>query len=133
MDASHLKIALCVAAGGALGALARYAFAIAATSLMGAQRAYLGTLALNVIGCFVAGFVLVLITRWFSDPTVPRAFLLIGVMGGFTTFSAFGLETVQLLNAGQWKIALAYVTSSILLGVFAAAAAMSLAYRLTAP
>lgn len=100
---------------------------------MGAQRAYLGTLALNVIGCFVAGFVLVLITRWFSDPTVPRAFLLIGVMGGFTTFSAFGLETVQLLNAGQWKIALAYVTSSVLLGVFAAAAAMSLAYRLTAP
>ena len=133
MDASHLKIALCVAAGGALGALARYAFAIAATSLMGAQRAYLGTLALNVIGCFVAGFVLVLITRWFSDPTVPRAFLLIGVMGGFTTFSAFGLETVQLLNTGQWKIALAYAASSVLLGVLAAAGAMSLAHRLTAP
>ena len=124
-----MKLALCVAAGGALGALARYAFAIAATSLMGAQRAYLGTLALNVIGCFVAGFVVVLITRWFSDPAVPRAFLLIGVMGGFTTFSAFGLETVQLIQAGLWRTAAAYVLASIVLGIAAATAAMALAFR----
>ncbi|QYR52343.1 fluoride efflux transporter FluC [Lysobacter soyae] len=131
MEASALKMALCVASGGAMGALARYGFAFAAASSLGPQRAFLGTLALNVLGCFVAGLLVVLVAKFFADPALPRAFLIIGLMGGFTTFSAFGLETVQLFQSGDWKTALAYALSSIVLGVLAASAGMALAFKLT--
>ena len=126
-----MKLALCVAAGGALGALARYGFAVAATSLLGSQRAHLGTLALNVVGCFIAGLLLVLISRFFDEPAAPRAFLIVGLMGGFTTFSAFGLETFQLFESGDWKAAITYACISVVLGVIAAGGGMALAIKLT--
>lgn len=125
-----MKLALCVAAGGALGALARYGFAIVATSFFGSQRAHLGTLALNILGCFIAGFLLVLISKFFDQSAAARAFLIVGLMGGFTTFSAFGLETFQLFESGDWKAALSYALLSVLLGVMAAGSGMALATKL---
>lgn len=127
-----MKLALCVATGGALGALARYGFSLVAGSFAGPQRAFLATFAVNVLGCFVAGMLVVFVARNFPDPVSARAFLIIGLMGGFTTFSAFGLETVQLILGGDWKSAAAYALASVVLSVLAAGAGMALASRLTA-
>ncbi len=77
-----------------------------------------GTLAVNIIGCFVIGAVFGigekahLSSEW-------RLFIMTGICGGFTTFSAFGLETVSLFRDGQTLYAFTYVLSSILLGLLA--------------
>ncbi len=77
-----------------------------------------GTLAVNIIGCFIIGTVFGmgekahLSAEW-------RLFIMTGVCGGFTTFSAFGLETVSLLRDGQTLFAFTYICSSLLLGLLA--------------
>jgi CrcB protein len=77
----------------------------------------LGTLVVNVLGCIVAGLLAGLVERhsWFS-PDI-RVFLFTGLIGGFTTFSAFGVETVLLLRRGEVAIAFAYVALSLLCGL----------------
>jgi CrcB protein len=92
---------LLIAAGGALGSLLRYALQGWAQRLAGGNFPA-GTLAVNLIGCLLIG----VLSGAFSGPLLIREEygigLTVGVLGGFTTFSTFGLETFILANAGQW-------------------------------
>jgi CrcB protein len=92
---------LLVAVGGAIGSVARYALSVAV------QRGVFptGTLAVNLIGCFAIGVVGGLAARPAGLPTNTRLFLTTGLCGGFTTFSAFGFETVRLLGDGEMGLA----------------------------
>jgi len=98
--------ALAVAVGGALGSLLRFWMSTGVYALLGRGFPY-GTLAVNVLGCLLMGFLFVLFLDRFSTNGVLRAGMLIGVLGGFTTFSAFSMETVNLIEEGaQLKAAL---------------------------
>lgn len=97
-----------VAFGGALGAVGRYAVGLAVAAL--APEAFLGgfpvaTLIANVFGCFVIGVLSALFEGPFAGRDHVRLFAVTGVLGGFTTFSTFSLETVQLLESGAWRMA----------------------------
>lgn len=110
---------LAVAAGGALGSVARYVVGIQATVLLPAARYPLGTTIVNIIGCLLIGFLVEFgTTRWGAYPEW-RPFLITGFLGGFTTFSAFGLETVALLRGGDFTVAAASVALQVCLGVLA--------------
>lgn len=109
---------LSVALGGAIGASARFAVNLAAARLFGMVFP-VGTLCVNVLGSFAMGVLAVLLLDR-ASPLAP--FLLTGVLGGFTTFSAFSLDTLMLWERGQPGLALVYVILSVaasLLAVFA--------------
>ncbi len=110
---------LAIAAGGAIGALLRYWTSTAVHSRLGMAFPY-GTLVVNVIGSLLMGFLYVwLIDRMAAGPAL-RAFLLIGVLGAFTTFSTFSMETLNLMEAGHPGKALANVLVSVIVCVTAA-------------
>jgi CrcB protein len=77
-----------------------------------------GTLAVNWLGCLAIGVAAALFAAWPHGPSL-RLFVVTGVLGGFTTFSAFGLETFELLADGEGSRAVLYVTGSILGGLLA--------------
>ena len=111
---------LAIASGGAIGALLRYWTSIAVHGRLGMAFPY-GTLAVNVLGSLLMGFLYIwLIDRMAAGPAL-RAFLLVGVLGAFTTFSIFSMETLNLLEAGHPGKALANVLVSVLVCVTAAA------------
>ena len=110
---------LAIAAGGAVGALLRYWTSTAVHSRLGMAFPY-GTLVVNVLGSLLMGFLYVwLIDRMAAGPAL-RAFLLIGVLGAFTTFSTFSMETLNLMEAGHPGKALANVLVSVIVCVTAA-------------
>ncbi len=110
--------AISIAAGGALGALLRFWVSTAIYARLGRDFPW-GTLGVNVIGSFVMGVLaIVLVERLVSPPEV-RAFVLIGFLGAFTTFSTFSLETFHLLEQGDALPALVNVVASVLLCVTA--------------
>lgn len=101
-----------VAIGGALGSMARYLLSESVQVRAGGPFPF-GTLAVNVIGCFVIGA----FTGLFEGTMLPtpeaRAFVVAGFLGGFTTFSAFGNETMLLLREAGFGMALANVTAQL--------------------
>jgi len=103
-----------VALGGALGAMGRYLTGIAAVRLIGHGFPW-GTLAVNVIGSVLMGALVVVLAHLSATRLAP--FLMTGVLGGFTTFSAFSLDTVTLIERGQMGLALAYVAGSVALSL----------------
>ena len=110
---------LAVAAGGALGSLARFWMTGAVTALTG-PRYPIGTLLINVLGSFVIGGVAgVTLTpaRMGLHPDL-RVFLMVGICGGFTTFSAFSLQTLELMQNGDNTAAALYVAASVVFCVF---------------
>lgn len=112
---------LWVALGGAIGAAARYGVGLAAARWFGAALPW-GTLLVNVVGGFAMGL---LIARTAPDDSVLRLGLGVGVLGGFTTFSAFSLETVRLLEQ-QPAMAATYALGSVVLCVGACWAGLML-------
>ena len=94
-----MRVLILVAVGGAIGAMARYAVSLGIHGLAGHGFPY-GTLVVNVAGSFVIGLAYVLIVE--SAPHLGhfRAPLMVGLLGAFTTFSAFSLETIHLMEAG---------------------------------
>ena len=107
---------LWVALGSALGGAARYGCAGLAARWFGASFPW-GTLIINVSGSLLIGFLATLMSpdgRLLAAPDM-RAFLMIGVLGGFTTFSSFSLETLNLARDGEWLWASANVTLSVVL------------------
>jgi CrcB protein len=110
---------LAIAAGGAIGALLRYWTSVAVHSRLGMAFPY-GTLAVNILGSLLMGFLYIwLIDRMTAGPAL-RAFLLIGVLGAFTTFSTFSMETLNLMEAGHPVKALANILVSVIVCVAAA-------------
>ncbi len=116
---SNLTDILIVGTGGFAGAVARYLAGGWILHQTAAAKFPWSTLAVNVLGCLVMGVLSGLATRleWFTPQL--RLLLLTGVLGGFTTFSAFGLETVCLLRRGEVFPAAAYMLASVVLCVAA--------------
>lgn len=115
-----LAQALAVALGGALGALLRHAANLFFIR-QGLGGLPVSTLMVNVLGCLLAGFVLVWIDQR-ADPVFWRALLVTGVLGALTTFSALGLELWQLLRADRWDLLTLMLAAHVGLGVLAVAA-----------
>jgi CrcB protein len=107
-----------VASGGALGSLARYWMTGAVAALTG-QRFPYGTLLINILGSFVIGVVagLTLTPARMGLHPDARVFLMVGICGGFTTFSSFSLQTLELLQAGDVIPATLYMAGSVALCV----------------
>ncbi|HBC0464298.1 TPA: fluoride efflux transporter CrcB [Legionella pneumophila] len=92
---------LAVAIGGSLGAVARYLVTIMAQNTWGIKFPY-GTLLVNTIGSFLAGFFLIVLTGRFSAEESFRLFLFTGFLGAFTTFSSFAAESLFMFEQGYW-------------------------------
>ena len=111
---------LLAALGGALGALARWGIAEA---LPAAPPGWpWATLLVNLTGCLLMGALVAVLTARSPEPTWARPFLAVGVLGGYTTYSAFAVEVVELVEAGAPVLAAGYVLVSVLGGVLAVAA-----------
>lgn len=115
-----------VAIGGAAGSVLRYQCGAALVGIAGAWRFPVATFFVNIMGCFVAGLLMGLAENRGFLTAEARLFLFTGFLGGFTTFSAFGVETVALMQKGQMAVALAYVVSSVAVGLVALWAAVKL-------
>jgi len=112
---------LLVALGGALGSVARYLVGLASVRLLGVTFPY-GTLIVNVVGCLAIGLLVpVYISPDNPDHMARRVLLVTGVLGGFTTFSAFGLETVSLYQRSGPGPALLNIGGNVVLGLGAVA------------
>jgi CrcB protein len=111
---------LAVAIGGALGSLARFWLAAAMTVLTGPRFPW-GTLLINILGSFIIGLVAAVTLVPARIPMHPdvRVFLMVGVCGGFTTFSAFSLQTLELLQSGEILPAGGYIVGSVVLCLLA--------------
>ena len=108
-----------VGAGGLIGAVGRYLVGTWAQGLVGSSSFPLGTLVVNVVGCLLIGILAGLAeTREVLGEQV-RVFLVVGVLGGFTTYSAFGYETVTLLRSGDALAAIANVGLQLAVGLAA--------------
>lgn len=110
-----------VALGGAIGSAARYGVTLAAARMTGLP---LGTLAVNVAGSFLMGLLAATLALRGNQHLAP--FLLTGILGGFTTFSAFSLDTLTLWERGEAGLALAYVFGSVLLSLLAIIAGLAI-------
>jgi CrcB protein len=107
---------LWVALGGAIGSAARHGVNIGSARLLGTGFPS-GTLTVNVLGSFFMGFVMALLLRKFENNDAARLFLTTGILGGFTTFSAFSLDVFNLMQRGESGTAIIYVLSSVLLSI----------------
>lgn len=110
---------LIVGSGGFLGTIARYYLGGFVTQVSTASRFPFGTLTVNVVGCFLIGIVGGIAEQSGVLAAQTRMFLLTGVLGGFTTFSAFGYETVFLAREHAWGMAAANVGAQLVLGLSA--------------
>ena len=110
---------LLVALGGAIGSVARYKLSGLVLHHTIDWRFPAGTFAVNVIGCLVAGVLAGLAEKHDLISPDARLLLFTGLLGGFTTFSAFGLETMHLLKRGDVAIASANIVLSVIAGLVA--------------
>ncbi|WHO71321.1 fluoride efflux transporter CrcB [Rhizobium sp. BT03] len=116
--------ALLVAVGGAIGSLLRYYVGQWSLRLMGPAFPW-GTLAVNVIGCFVIGVFAELIARRFNASVELRLLLITGFLGGFTTFSAFSLDAISLFERGEAIAGGVYIVASVGLSMAAVMAGLA--------
>lgn len=116
---------IAVAAGGAVGATLRHAVNQLAWHVLGAGFPW-GTLTINILGSFAMGALAGAFALFWDASQTVRLFLAVGVLGGFTTFSAFSLDAVLLFQKGQTGEAVLYVLASVLLSLGALCAGMIL-------
>ncbi|ARM88582.1 camphor resistance protein CrcB [Rhizobium sp. CIAT894] len=116
--------ALLVAVGGAIGSLLRYYVGQWSLRLMGPAFPW-GTLAVNVVGCFVIGVFAELIARKFNASVELRLLLITGFLGGFTTFSAFSLDAISLFERGEAVAGGVYIVASVGLSMAAVIAGLA--------
>ncbi|MCO7556124.1 fluoride efflux transporter CrcB [Metapseudomonas otitidis] len=120
-----LPLLLSVSLGGVAGTLLRFATANW-VSAHWPRHFYLGTLAVNIVGCLLIGFLYGLFLQRPEVPIELRAGLIVGFLGGLTTFSSFSLDTLRLLESGQVPLALGYAVVSVLGGLLATWAGLTL-------
>ena len=114
----QLKLVLLVALGGAIGSTLRYLVSLAAGWLFGVFFPW-GTLAVNIVGSFAMGLVIALAASKFHVTNELRVFLATGVLGGFTTFSAFSLDFALLFERNDYGLAGLYLAGSVGLSILA--------------
>lgn len=116
-----INMLLSVAAGGAFGAMGRYLVMSGVGHWLGTGFPY-ATLTVNIVGSFILGAIIeIMALSWSPTPEI-RAFIVVGVLGAFTTFSAFSLDTVALIERGAFLATVVYVCSSVIacvVGLFA--------------
>jgi CrcB protein len=111
-----ISLYLTIAAGGAVGTLLRYIISGLVATRFGETFPW-GTLIINVTGSFVIGLFAVLTGpdgRYYVDG-ITRQFVMVGICGGYTTFSSFSLQTLNLMRDGQWLYAGGYIVGSVVL------------------
>ena len=106
-----------VALGGALGSVFRFLLSTWTQAISKSIDSPYGTLTVNLIGCFVIGFLSQLAEERGAFTPESRAFMFVGILGGFTTFSSFGNETINLLRDGETFNALANVSANVIFGL----------------
>lgn len=128
-----MKLLLLACAGGALGAGARYLVGVGVMKALGPTAAFpWATLSVNVVGSFLMGvFIEALALRFGGSPEL-RTFVATGILGGFTTFSAFSLDFVSLVSRKQEMAAGLYVMSSVMLSILALYAGLMVARQVLA-
>tara|TARA_R110000824_G_scaffold399843_1_gene605931 strand:+ start:17416 stop:17796 length:381 start_codon:yes stop_codon:yes gene_type:complete len=104
---------LAVALGGALGASGRYLFGLQMLRLMGPNFPW-GTLGVNIIGSFVMGILAEGLALRFNVSAEMRSFLMTGLLGGFTTFSAFSLDAGNMIERNDFALAGLYIAASVI-------------------
>ncbi len=119
-----------IALGGALGSVARYWLAVWALPV--SRSLSWGTIGINVAGSFLIGFfgTLTLANGRYPAPEWTRLFVMVGFCGGFTTFSSFSLQTLDLLRVGAWNRALANIAVSVMLCLASVAMGHALAAQI---
>ena len=126
MTDSLLRLAA-VGLGGALGAMARYGVGIACFKLLGDRFGY-GTLVVNAVGCFLLGFLMH--EAWSSGEKLSghvHVGLTVGLLGGLTTFSTFGYQTLRHIERGELMLATLNVVANLVVGLAAAMGGLLLA------
>lgn len=108
-----------VGVGGFIGAVARYKISTWILNSISCGKFPIGTFAVNIIGCLIIGILATLAQQYEVFNQNLRLMLFTGILGGFTTFSSFGLETIALLQEGEIFTALIYVLASVALGLLA--------------
>ena len=109
---------LLVALGGGLGAALRHLANMGALRLFGPNFPY-GTMGINILGSFAMGVFIEVLARRSGSPNELRLFVATGILGGFTTFSAFSLDFVVLVQRGALSSALFYALASVILSILA--------------
>jgi CrcB protein len=112
-----MKVILAIGAGSFIGGISRYLLSIFIQNRVFTTYPF-GTLSVNILGCFLIGIVFGLADRG-NMSQEWRLFLATGVLGGFTTFSAFSNETIGMMRDGQFWYASSYVLASVVLGLIA--------------
>jgi CrcB protein len=120
-----IGVVFAVALGGMLGTLLRFATSNWVSSHF-PQHFYGATLAVNLVGCLLIGYLYGLFLLRPEVPLALRAGLIVGFLGGLTTFSSFSLDTLRLLESGQAPLALGYATLSVLGSLLATWAGLTL-------
>lgn len=116
-----IKTLVLIGAGGALGAMARYGVVVAAGALTGGTNLLpWGTLIVNVAGSLAIGCIVGALSESAALHSIARPLLIVGFLGAFTTFSAFSMETLSLIESGRAAAAFGYATLSVVLCVAAA-------------
>jgi CrcB protein len=120
-----INILLSVAAGGAFGAVGRHLVMSGVGNWLGTGFPY-STLAVNIIGSFILGVIIEIMTlSWSPNPEI-RVFIVVGVLGAFTTFSTFSFDTVVLIENGEFIATIIYVSTSVIISVVGLFAGMHL-------
>ena len=109
---------IAIAAGGAFGAVARYGVSTGVYAMLGRGFPY-GTLAVNVIGSLLMGFLYVMLIERMTVTPELRAVLLVGFLGSFTTFSTFSMETLSLIEQAELIKAAGNIVASVLFCILA--------------
>ena len=107
-----------IALGGAMGAVGRFLLTSSTGHWLGHGFPY-GTMIVNIAGSFALGSIIELLALIWSPGEDIRAFLIVGVLGSFTTFSSFSLDTVTLIDRGNFMLAAGYVGGSIIVSILA--------------
>ena len=121
-----MKLVLLVAAGGAIGAVGRYLVGVGAVRVLGFGFPW-GTLIVNVLGSLLMGILIEFIALRLSASNEVRTFLATGVLGSFTTFSAFSLDFAVLMERKEHMAAMFYLSASVVLSIGALFLGLALA------
>jgi CrcB protein len=113
----QFSIPIAVGIGGCAGALLRFYISSAVTRAVGEDLAFVGTLAVNLIGCFLIGMLAIIVARTTHLSPHSQRVLITGLLGSLTTFSAFSLDSVNLLQQGRFGAAIGNILTNVVLGL----------------